>query len=720
VATRSGAAWVPAWTVGVLIAAAALSADGVPLQWWLPLGLLVVAVPVTVIAAFAAERLVAVPHRLVAVFAAASWASWVALSGWTVMRVLCLLGGAVIVGALEWMLSLRHPIGQYIADTGEVVDRRPAPIRDWEGQLQRLAKKPIVVRSVEPWERPADGEQVLVDLPEDMTVKDLAGICDKIAAARHLPQGCVVRALDGAHQGSAVLDVMKRDCLAGDGRVIDEPTTPTTITEPFDVATTPRGEQLEVCLRQKSVIVGGTVGAGKTTFLHRLIMRLARMVDALIWVIDLNGGGVAAPWIGAYARGQAKKPTIDWVADDEAEAAVLIAVAKAVAKDRKTNKEAIRRKRAANTTILPVDKYLPAIVVLTDEGGEVRQAAGLLARLVDDGISRVAQIGRAEGVRIVMSVLRGTADLLNKGLRTVVGIRVCLRMEEEGEYDHVLGVNPGRARLLHIGSAYVYRTDTDYQPVLSRTVDVDLAGIERHSIATADLRPDLDERGRQVAAKVTLREVLDGRDPMEHVDITRHPAMRDVKDSRAYEGRWERKRAMLAELRGEELPDEVEDAPAVRSILDGPTVAPPGSAAERLLLGTGVVIEQKQQDPAPVAPPVEVQSVAPVEPDVFAEAARLLSPEHLALNGERPTMPAVERASEPGRGQSTTAREVILLVLRDAHPDMLTSAQVHVRVVERGYEVSPQRVHQVLTAMVGKERIRQDGSRYGLLDGGDR
>lgn len=700
---RNGAAWVPAWMVGTVLVATVLGSGQSPLSWWAPLGAAPVGVVAAVLVTFAMDRPLAVPHRVVAVAGACLWAAVVARSGWTDVRTMTLLGGAVLVAALELFIPAAHAPTAWTGQPGEAVDRRPAPVREWEALLRQLTRKPVVVRSVSPWERSGDGEQVHVDLPVDMTVKDLAAICDKIASGRWLPQGCAVEAKDGVHQGSAVLDVMLRDCLAGDSRIIAEPTSPASINDRFDVATTARGEKLEVCLRQKSAVVGGTVGSGKTTLLHRIIFFLARCTDTLIWVIDLNGGGVAAPWTRAYAVGEARVPTVDWIADNEAEAAVMVAVGRAIAKDRKTSREAIRRKREANTTILPVDASLPAFVILTDEGGEVRQAAGLLARLVDEGVARLAQIARAEGGRVVMSILRGTSDLLNKGLRSVVGIRVCLRMEEEAEYDHVLGVNPGRARLLHIGSAYVYRTDTDYRPALARTVDVDLQSIERHSIATAHLRPQLDERGRKVAAKVTVQDVLDGRDPRDHVDIARLPVMRDVEAGRAYEGRWERKAAMLAELRGVDLPEDDEpQRPAVAP--DRPTVAAPGSAAERLLLGTGVIVDGPAPAPTPQPAPPEPTPVT--ERDVLAEAELLLSPEHLALTGT---------PGQPAEQTPATAREAILLVLRDARPDLLTNAQVHARVVASGYEVSPQRVHQLLTAMAGKGEVRQVGTGYELL-----
>ncbi|BCJ64164.1 hypothetical protein [Polymorphospora rubra] len=702
-ATKSGAVWVPAWVIVILLAAVALRLPGVPVSWWLPLGLAPLAALGAVLIAAALDRMAAAIHRGVAALAAGIWVAVVAGWGWSGPAVVALGIGAGVVLVLELLLApaaerlTPWQANQLVAlPAAPPVEQRPPDVLQWEAMLTRLFKKPIRVTAIHPWDEPRDGQRVHIDLPEDMTLKTVAALCDTIAAARRLPVGCVVRALPAAHQGAAILDVMLRDCLAGEGRMLAEPTTPASINDPFDVATTARGERLEVCLRQKSMIVGGTTGSGKTTALNRLIMFLARCTDTLIWVVDLNGGGVAVPWVGPWARGDATAPVVDWVATNDVEAAVMVATAAAVAKDRKVNREAVRRKRAANSTVLPVDAALPAILILADEGAEIRQTIGLLASLVDEGIARVAQIGRAEGVRVVMSVLRGTGDLLGKGLRAVVGIRLCMRMDEEGECDHVLGRNPGRTPLLHVGSAYLFRTDKDLTPVLARTVDVDLASIERHSIATAGLRPRLDERAQRIAARLTVADVIEGRDPKKFEGLLEHPTMREVAAGRAYAGRWDRAAAMLAELREEDLGDDLDDEPAAPVVPAGPlTAAPAGSAAEQFLLAMGVTRNSQPAKPAP----------DPVE----REAAALLSEAHLAQPAAQHAAPA---PAVPG-GVPTT-REAILAVL-DASRRRLTAAEVRAEVGTLGVDVSAQRVHQVLSALADKGAVAREGDRYELV-----
>jgi hypothetical protein len=646
-------------------------------------------------------------HRILVWIVGGAWVTWAAAAGWTQVVYVSGAMSAVVLTGLSYVC--RTPPPEQPADTRGAlprvaaapdVDPRPARERGYEALLRRLTNGTALrVNRVVPWERPDDGERVHIQLPLGMTWRDIADLCDRLAAALHLPPGCAVRALEGAHQGEAVLDVMRRDCLA-DKTEVEDDFSAASINDEFPILTTPRGEKISVCLRIMSMVVGGTTGSGKTTFLNRVILWLARCVDVLIWVIDLNGGGVAAPWIEPWALGKANRPIIDWIADTEEEAAVMVAVAAAEAKERKTSAEARRRKKAANDNVLPVDRDMPAIVILTDEGGEVRQAVSLLGQLVGTGISRVAQIGRAEGVRVIMSVLRGTSDLLDKALRVVAGIRVCLRMEEEDEYGHVLGTNPGRTRLVHVGTAYLRRS-TDPKPIFGRTDDMSPDMIERAAIACASLRPVMPESGLRAAAKVRVRDVLGGRDPAGFEDLVRLPVMRDVEAGRAYTGRWDRYAYKLAEMRGDDLPEPEEPdeptAPAQPAIsqLGSPALAalaaaagissPPPTAsasARRLDLADKTIVDQR-----------------------FDEMIAGIN------RGDEAPEPGAVRLAER-EGTKVTTREHILAILTEVHPETLTSAQIGVALNERSASVSRQYRQDVLKQMRESGEVVQISGAY--------
>lgn len=653
-----------------------------------------------------------IAHRIVTVASAGVWATWTDIAGWTSGLILWGSLGVVALAALGLVCQTPAPEGRIPAakHTGPTPERDISPRTPrgttYQEALRAVTKlKDITVTSWEPWANKTDGLRLFVELPADQgtTLTDLAQKTDSLAHACRLPDGCAIRVLKSHTQGIVVVDVMLRNTLAEGSPVHVEPTTPASINDDFPVLQTPRGDLLSICLRITSMIVGGTTGSGKTTLLHRIIMWLARCTDAVLWVVDLNGGGVADPWISPWAEGRASKPVVDWIADSEEEAAVMVAVARAIAVDRKGNPEAKRRKREANEMVLPVAPDMPAVIVLTDEGGEVRQAASIFGQLAGQGISRLAQIGRAEGVRTIMSVLRATADLLDKGLRVVTAIRLCLRMEEHDEYTHVLGSNPGKIELEGAKGAGFLRTEQITRPVLGRTVNIDLAGIDRHAVATADLRPVLDTYALAAAARVTPEDVL-GRPPArEHLA---HPAMQDAQRGRAYAGRWDRYRAkMLAEYGIEiagadptpatpqlEMPAAAASAPAYTS-----AAAIPASTRTSVLDSWGAQV---------MGPAAAMTAPAPAALATPAAQPEAGGAKVIPLFGDR----AQQTAPAPATPTAPTAREQILTVVREAGAEGIAASEI-----ERRIQASRSRVMDLLRDLREKGEVeKNDAGRYVL------
>lgn len=592
-------------------------------------------------------------HRVTVLLFAGGWGTWADVAGWNAYTIsvlaaatlaLCILGSVCQIPPYMARVTEKAP-DPAAAGSG----RRTPDGRYWEPILRRVTKwQTLELVDYRLWDNPRDGMQLFVALPieEGITAAQVVPHLTNLAASARLPRGCAITVADSDTQGVVILDVMLRNCLIDPKPVHREPTTPASILGDFPILTTARGQVISICLRIYSMIIGGTVGSGKTTLLHRIIMYLARCTDALIWVIDLNGGGLAEPWVYAWANGRASKPVIDWVADTEEEAAVMVAVGRAIAVDRKTNREAARRRREANELILPVDNKMPAIVVIGDEGGEVRQAASLVGQIVGKGFTRLGQIGRAEAVRTIMSVLRGTSDLTDKALRVVSAIRVCLRMEEHDEYAHVLGTAPPKTDLSTTGAGFL-RTASIRRPVIGRTVNVELSEIERHSIECARLRPDLDEYGLRAAASVTGYLVMDKRHP--EAALAKHPAFRDADNGLAYTNRWKRYEPKLAEMRGEEYIPDDQDAggrtAADKSPLAG---AAPNLASWSASVGT------LHTDPEELA----------AEPAAEPGGAKIIH------------FPIRRNAPAPAPAQTPTTREAILEVLRVAGEEGVSVADL--------------------------------------------
>lgn len=649
------------------------------------------------------------------------WATCAARSGVSPLNLAILAMGAaaaLIIGMSEQRAADAKVEAAAMQEAAEMAaaseparDPREAAI---ECLLRRITKrKDLIVRKIVPWDDPENGMDIHVDLPENFTPRDLADHTDRIQSSPtlRLPQGCVVTVIDGAYQCEAILSIMLRDCLK-DHLMLEESVEPASINDKFDLMRSPQGHWFQICLRIACMIVGGTTGSGKTTLLNRIIAYLARCTDALIWVVDFNGGGLGAPWTRLYEEGKVDKPTIDWLADNETEAAVLMACAHNTATSRKTDRGAVALRRAAGSNILPVSAEKPAIIVITDEGGEVRQATSILGQIVCDRISRLAQIGRAEAVRVIMSVLRGTADLLDKALRAVCAIRVCLRMDEEGEADHVLGRNPGRTHLLHTGSAWLYRTTEDHRPIIGRSVDVTPMAIEQHSAATAHLRPTLDRAAQAVCRSISLTDVLDGRDPETFPDLLDRAPLVDVARGMAYTNRWQRRKDRLAAIERGEDPD----ATSTSTTKPGKRQQQrPVSNSNSLLSGGVAKLTGRCQLAGSAAQPVQ-----PAVSDVDTEFAELTDGQHFMEEGSNPYDQSgtadqditVRPQEEVPQASAMTLREHLKILLSEQYPNGQRAGQLEKTLTERGVSYSRKNLYVQLGAMVEKSEAEKNGELY--------
>ncbi len=599
------------------------------------------------------------------------------LRGWSTGTIMIWAGSTIALPAIGHFCPVPPAVerGAVVAASAGY-DRRPSYVKLWEANIRAVAGwKTATVSRWERWENPDEGFRLWVELPIETgtTEQDLAQLCTKLAASARLRTGCHVQTLPSDVQGVAVLDVMEVDNLGDtDDWVHVEPTTPASINDSFTVLTTPRGQNLDICLRIETATIGGATGSGKTTLMNRIIMFLARCVDCLIWVADYNGGGLANNWIEPWARGKCGKPVVDWVASDENEFAVMTAVARAISTARKHNPTVRQRIRAARSGgVLPVSADLPAIIVLADEGGSIQQKLTAIGAIAAAGLTELAQLGRAMAVRAMVSVLRGTSDLMDKGLRSQSSTRLCLRMNEHGEYVHVLDVTPPKTPLKHKGAGYLRTMELD-QPVYGRTVNVDEHAIEHHAIACSSLRPDLDQHGQAVAARVRPEDVTGG--DKDYPGWVGSIQYLHCLDGRAYSGRWGRAAQLLAELRDEDLEEEPQRVPAARPVAASlPATATPALDAWAASVRKPAVAE---------TPAATVTTVAQ-----SADGATVIQ-----FPGRQTPVPAQVGAQPPapttGGG---TAREQIVRALHNAGPDGLTASELEAQI-----GVSKQRMYQLL------------------------
>lgn len=267
---------------------------------------------------------------------------------------------------------------------------------------------------------------------------------------------------------------------------------PLTILEPIPFGRHRDGTPAAASMREQCVAIVGTPGSGKTVVEQCFIAGLVRCPDALVWPIDMSNGGLTNPWLNPWLDGDMPRPVLDWPAYTAAEALAMTDAALRIIDARRL---AYRRlMRHHNTDKLPVSHDIPAIYLLLDEGKEATGVTGnqkLIRNLI-----RIADKGRAVAVRIIITGLRGTSEVIPTEMMADIGARICMRIAAPQEMNHVLGwqmkYNP---RDYPYPGCGLWRPGLDAgAPDRFRSFDLSKpATIERIAWACEPWRPSLDE-----------------------------------------------------------------------------------------------------------------------------------------------------------------------------------------------------------------------------------
>jgi DNA segregation ATPase FtsK/SpoIIIE and related proteins len=252
---------------------------------------------------------------------------------------------------------------------------------------------------------------------------------------------------------------------------------------------------------QASGVIAGMRGAGKTVLLQVITAMLARCTDCIIVHIDLNGGGMAGPWLTPYAMGRVGVPTVDWVARDAREALLVAQVLTAIAMDRKARYQRLRIEH--NVDVLPVSKDIPEIVVIVDEGGEVYgEGASREAQQAARALRQLQAIGRAECVNVLLSTQRATATYIPSDVLVATALKVCGRVTKDSELAYLFDWQKGLrcADLTGAGNGFISRDQAP--PRKFRWFHLLPAQIGDIAVATAPLRPTLDAAAGAVGGQV--------------------------------------------------------------------------------------------------------------------------------------------------------------------------------------------------------------------------
>jgi len=435
------------------------------------------------------------------------WMTW-ALAGdpWSALGIGALVGGSVLGASMGPWLKRSSAVPAGARAGGLVLGSVARECAEWQQRIVARGGQQFsgtVVEVVTKWEN-GSGEDVRVCLPRaGATVDQLRYLAPGLAADANLPHGCTIEIREPAGEGQRTV-IMRVTTRLMTAEVISHPLwdEQRSILDGVPIGVHPNGDVAEGPAREESWMVVGKKGSGKTTLLQGMTATVGMCKDALVWHIDLNGGGLTQPWVDIWLDGRVERCPVDWAAPTIDEAIRMVKAAVRIAKHRK---KAYRKlKRQQNVSLLPVSADLPEIVLFLDEGAEALAAAGRgkVAELAE-GLDEIQRIARNEAVTPMLSLLRGTGDLVPASMSTQTGVGVCLRVRQQKEIAAVFEqAYEDKMKPEHLtckGAGWIGVEGG--QPLRFQTWYITPAEIEEIGLRIAEVRPDLDEASAEAAGE---------------------------------------------------------------------------------------------------------------------------------------------------------------------------------------------------------------------------
>jgi hypothetical protein len=614
---------------------------------WVPFVIAAVGAAVTIYIAFKRKhpRDVTV-FRVACWLGAGAWPMWPLLGGWHLrvwMPALVLLLAATVGAAL---LSTAFGTVERTVVTADT-DQPPA-YRGVKGAWARDVDRACSVKNaaddgarvveVTKWNNGAgftiSGEWAPGSLHSWEKVRDAART---LAAMRRLRRGCTLRVEQGDHEAAWLIHVTTRNELAVERPYPIDQVCRRSVRDPISIGYHADGRITYAELYQSAGIIGGQRGAGKTVLLQDFASGLVQCDDDLVWIVDLNGGGMAAGWAAAYVSGDVDRCAIDWIAADPVEALRVARAGMAIALDRKARYQRLMVQQ--NVDVLPVSAKLPAITIIVDEGGEVTGTdVDKIAKRAGAELRALQRVGRAMCVNVLFSVQRGTSTYVPTDMKKGAALTIMMRCKDDDEIAYMMDWSKLRsADLTHVGMAYIrYNQDS---PEIFRNWRQLPAGITEISKIVEPWRPDLDAPAVAVAdAPYEDDTDYDG------TGTETKDGWFEYRDD--YSTRWERLRPWLQSLAGVDHDDAPVSALAVkqrppRQSAGGWENADPFAAFN----GSPVPDSSDAPPPATATPAPVGQPTAGDDLDLDAAARAKLDAEMAELAGGWNLPPAVEPAA---------------------------------------------------------------------------
>ncbi|MGW6502993.1 hypothetical protein [Nonomuraea angiospora] len=442
-------------------------------------------------------------YRLLRVLGAGGWSTFATATEPTAKGVMMLGVATVAAAALAPAFERQGPKTS-ITDRRSVVVRSTARLaREWEDRIRVVARIVVTIEEVSYWKSKA-GFDLYGVLPPGATRKQLESHAEALAEAARLPNGCGITVSRGDKRGYFKMGVATVNRLSQDvpwpGKLEMG-----SINDPKAVGEHRDSTPVLVSLREACALITGQRGSGKTTTLHGFTFAAGMNRDALVWHMDLNGGGMSQPWLRAWLEGITDRPAVDWAAGDLEEAVAMAEVLRDILLDRKTTYAHL--KISADAGLMPVGAgpdHPRAIMLLVDEGAECLapgQRDPLKVQL-RELLEEIQRIGRDGAGNIIVSSLRATQDMIAANIKLQSTLRIGMLVMDEAELNYLFGWKFPYSLddLYGRGTGFIQDLETPVRPWKAGNLKPSM--IREAAIYMANHRPDLDAPGIAIGGEV--------------------------------------------------------------------------------------------------------------------------------------------------------------------------------------------------------------------------
>ena len=293
-----------------------------------------------------------------------------------------------------------------------------------------------------------------------------------IAASMELRQGASIRPIESAladlarEVGVEAISVENdparpfyiRFLIARQDREFPElPAEPAPIVEPaeqaylgvFIGATTDGRPFLSWVSSWPHMLVSGTTGSGKTTFIRSLLGQAGRLAPPQLKVIVLNGKGEVdyfgslgpeyfVPQFPDVLLGTERiTEVLDWIVGEEIPRRRQRVLD--IARENPGQRAKQARELYVESVLSPEPFPFPPLFVVIDEFAEIMLAGGSAAGAFESRVQQVTQVGRSVLVHLILATQRPDATVVRGAIKANLDARVALRLPTHHDSMTVLG-----------------------------------------------------------------------------------------------------------------------------------------------------------------------------------------------------------------------------------------------------------------------------------------